>query len=102
MYEMRIHEEADDEFLAAIAYYESHADLGEEFLVELTKGFDQIRKHPNAWPILVGNFRQYLIHRFPYALIYDVEGNTVSVFAVAHTKRAPGYWRERIDVPKFR
>jgi hypothetical protein len=48
MYEIRIHEDADDEFLAAIAYYESHADLGEEFLVEVTKGFDQIRKHPNA------------------------------------------------------
>ena len=43
MYEIRIHEEADDEFLAAIAYYESHADLGEEFLVEVTKGLADSR-----------------------------------------------------------
>jgi toxin ParE1/3/4 len=37
-----------------------------------------------------------LIKRFPYQLIYRVEADTITVYAVAHLKRKPGYWRDRL------
>ena len=33
--------------------------------------------------------------RFPYAIHYAMEGKTVTVLAVAHQRRKPGYWRGR-------
>jgi hypothetical protein len=45
--------------------------------------------------ILKGLFRRYLLQRFPYGLIYAVEGQTIFVVAVMHLKRKPGYWVSR-------
>jgi toxin ParE1/3/4 len=36
------------------------------------------------------------VPRFPYALIYAVEERRVFVVAVAHFRRRPGYWRDRV------
>jgi hypothetical protein len=33
---------------------------------------------------------------FPYRLIYRVEGEEIRIYAVAHVRRKPGYWRRRI------
>jgi hypothetical protein len=41
-------------------------------------------------------FRRYLLHKFPYSLIYTIEHDHIHIFAVAHNKRKPGYWRKRI------
>lgn len=42
--------------------------------------------------MLKGRFRRYLVHHFPYGVIYAVEGRTIYVAAVMHLKRKPGYW----------
>ena len=38
-----------------------------------------------------------MIEDFPYALIYRVSGQTITIFAVAHASRKPGYWRGRVS-----
>ena len=94
---MNIHQDATEELRAAVAYYEScEAKLGDEFFAEVLRGFEQIRQHPRAWPIAYKDFRRYLIHRFPYALVYRHSDEDMFILAVAHTSRSPGYWRERI------
>jgi toxin ParE1/3/4 len=35
------------------------------------------------------------LKRFPYTLVYRVEGESVRVIAVAHQSRRPGYWAGR-------
>jgi mRNA-degrading endonuclease RelE of RelBE toxin-antitoxin system len=37
------------------------------------------------------------MQRFPFGLIYryDSDSDIVTVFAVAHLKRRPGYWADR-------
>jgi plasmid stabilization system protein ParE len=57
--------------------------------------FDQIRRHPTLWRIMKGQFRRYLVHQFPYAVIYAVEGRTIYIAAIMHLKRKPGYWESR-------
>ncbi|MBL0087132.1 MAG: type II toxin-antitoxin system RelE/ParE family toxin [Ideonella sp.] len=35
------------------------------------------------------------IHRFPVSLVYRVQGDHIRVIAIAHQRRAPGFWRGR-------
>lgn len=45
-----------------------------------------------AWPEDEDPFRHYILRRFPYTVYYDIQGMTVTVLAVAHHRRRPGYW----------
>lgn len=72
--------------------------LGEEFLLELSESFQRIRKNPFSYKIHFDDFRRHLMERFPYAVFYRVEHQLVTVFAVAHLRRRPGYWEDRAPV----
>lgn len=37
--------------------------------------------------------RRRHLKRFPYSVLYEVETATVTVLAVAHHRRKPGYWK---------
>ena len=39
---------------------------------------------------------RYLVPRFPYQVIYYATERDLVVLAVAHTRRRPSYWRERL------
>lgn len=41
-----------------------------------------------------GTARLYF-KRFPYTLIFRIQGSSLRVIAVAHQSRRPGYWVER-------
>ena len=50
MYEIVVHESADDELNAAALFYESReTDLGKEFLDELSQAFYRITEHPFSY-----------------------------------------------------
>jgi len=36
------------------------------------------------------------VHDFPYRVVFFVQGDKLIIVAVAHTKRRPGYWRDRV------
>ena len=50
---------------------------------------------PYSYSTVFDEYRRYLMARFPYGVVYRIEGETVLVFAVAHLRRRPGYWRNR-------
>ena len=64
---------------------------------KLEVAMDHILDSPENWPFVDESYRRYLMHRFPFGLIYryDADSDTVTVFAVAHLKRRPGYWADR-------
>ena len=39
--------------------------------------------------------RTWPLKQFPYTLVYRVKGEVISVIAVAHQSREPGYWQGR-------
>jgi len=89
--------EAEQEMLESAIYYQSKASgLGIDYLSEVERAVKSIAESPNAWPILEGELRRCLIRRFPFGILYRVEPNEIVVVAVAHLRRRPGYWRERI------
>lgn len=87
--------ELDDAFL----WYEDQAvGLGYEFLDELDQSLRLIVNYPGLQPPIDNNVRRCLVNRFPYGIFYGVADNAIIVVAVAHLKRKPAYWKNRLKV----
>jgi plasmid stabilization system protein ParE len=58
---------------------------------------EEMLTNPKAFTLLPSSkrFRRCLIHRFPYGLIYVLKGNKITIVAVMHLARKPGYWHRR-------
>ena len=90
------HSEAFAELEQAHKWYEEQASgLGGLFFQEVQYAVGRIYENPQAWPSYSHGTRRFLLHRFPYALVYRVKSTTLQVFAVMHLKRKPGYWTQR-------
>ena len=48
---------------------------------------------PQAGPLEV---RKAIVRKTPYLLIYAIVPDGIVVVALAHTRRRPGYWRDRL------
>ena len=93
--------EAEQELMSAAEYVavsSSSITIGDDFLAEAAAAEDRIDAFPKAWPP-VGpkgkGFRRCLLTKFPYQIVYRVEGELIRIYAVAHLKRRPGYWTKR-------
>ena len=92
------HPEAEEEFLAAIDYYEEREEnLGFEFAAEVYAAIRRAAEHPKTWPILEGEVRRCLTTRFPYGVLYSREPDSIFILAVMHLHRDPDYWKHRIE-----
>ena len=90
------HADAAGEMQAAAAYYEAQqTGLGEAFLGEIEQGLLRIEQFSRLWPIYEAEYRRYILRRFPFGIIYRIDSQEILVFAVAHLRREPGYWRIR-------
>lgn len=98
----RLSEEAIDELLEAAAWYRARRPgLESEFFAEIDRVLPLIESSPASFPRLLDLpedlvIRRALLPRFPYALIFMDLGDHVRVLAVAHAKRRPGYWLDRL------
>lgn len=91
------HDLAEAELNEAARYYEQEVTgLGKVFIGEVERVVGQIREHPEAAPAIFKAVRRKLLRRFPFSIMYSVTDTTVSILAVAHHKRRPFYWRNRI------
>ena len=84
---------AEAEAMHAIKHYEACRDgLGLDFSRELDAGFEWILQHPLAWPVFDEGARRCQLRRFPYVVVYRVMTDHITVLAVMHQHREPGYW----------
>ncbi|WP_246160314.1 hypothetical protein [Nocardioides humilatus] len=63
---------------------------------------DAVRDDPDLWPKWPGVHgdpvvRSKKVADFPYRVVYYVENEMLTVVSVAHAKRRPGYWRDRVS-----
>src|SRR6266436_4462638 len=94
---IRFRPEAGEELAEAAAYLTQRSPrAAEKFLVDIAGASDLLLRFPHASPLIRGGFRRALLRSFAYQLIYRVEGEVIRVYAVAHLKRRPGYWRKRM------
>jgi plasmid stabilization system protein ParE len=88
--------QVDIDIEAAFRWYENQqTGLGLEFLDELRAAYDRIVDGPFRYSQLRSNTRRALLKRFPYAIYFVVEEQTIVVLAVLHTSRDPAEWQRR-------
>lgn len=89
--------EAEEEMNEAARFYEGRGEgLGLDFLNEVQRTIIFILAHPRSGPVVSPNIRRRIVRRFPFGILYAIDNEKIVVVAVAHLKRRPGYWKERI------
>jgi plasmid stabilization system protein ParE len=95
---IRLLEPAQAELDEAVAWYADQAPgLGDAFLLETLKAIKLIEQFPRAWHPLTPHIRRCRLRRFPYSVVYTVDGDDLLVLAIAHQHRKPSYWRSRMN-----
>ncbi|MBI4501656.1 MAG: type II toxin-antitoxin system RelE/ParE family toxin [Gemmatimonadetes bacterium] len=88
---------AREEFLAAADRYDAASPgLGEEFIAEVERAVARLTTFPNHGNPYFGESRRIVLRRFPYDVVYLRSDQEIVVVAIAHQRRSPFYWRERI------
>jgi hypothetical protein len=70
--------------------------FGYEFAKEVANTISRILRYPEAWTKLSKRTRRCRTRRFPYGVIYQIRGNKILIVAVAHLRREPWYWSDRV------
>ena len=84
------------EIEAAFGWYEDQRDgLGEELLSELDDVVRAILESPRRYTVAHRDTRRVLLRRFPYSVLYRIQGEDVVLVAFFHGSRDPQIWRER-------
>jgi toxin ParE1/3/4 len=89
--------EAEKELDQATTYYREQASLkiASAFVDELERTARLVCEHPGLGTPASKERRLMPLQRFPFSLLYRVEGEHIRISAVAHQRRRPGYWRSR-------
>jgi plasmid stabilization system protein ParE len=85
------------ELADAVEWYEAREQgLGHEFIEAFDAAVARIAERPESHQRLSDSeFRQVLLRRFPFVIIYEVRRAEIRIVALAHTSRRPGYWLGR-------
>jgi hypothetical protein len=95
--------DAEFESAEAAAWYDDRrSGLGDEFLAEVAQAFTRIRQDRQLFPQLetysgTRDVRRCVLKRFPYLIVFTCLAANTLVVAVAHVRRRPLYWLERLD-----
>jgi plasmid stabilization system protein ParE len=93
---VEFHPEAASDYYAALAWYRDRSiNAARRFEAEFVRSMEQIQNAPERWPEYNSDCRRFLLHQFPFQIVYR-PGRTILVVAVAHTHRRPEYWKERM------
>jgi plasmid stabilization system protein ParE len=91
-----VNPEAEADLADAKAYYDQRSPgLGDDFILCVEEVFDRLQRTPGLYAKVFQDLRLALIRRFPYAVIYRIDEEQVTVVAVYHTRRDPRWWQER-------
>ena len=95
--------EAIVELTEAASWYETRQPgLAIRFLQEIDQARHEIQSRPLSFPRLADTavdleIRRALLPRFPYALVFLELQTEIRVLAIAHAKRHPNYWLNRLQ-----
>ena len=90
--------EAHQDIFETIIWYESkRKGLGAEFYAEVEKVKSILSINADSFEIKYRNRVRWIpTDRFPYIVIYVINGNSVTILAVISTHRHPKIWKDRV------
>ena len=95
---IRILDLARDDLINGYRFYEQQSPgLGSYFLDNLYSDIESLRYTGGAHLIIHKNFHRALSKRFPWAIYYSVDGQTISIHAVTDSRRDPDWIEKHID-----
>ncbi len=85
------------ELVEAARWYANEAGVqhADDFISETTRSLKLIVEHVALGSPTAIGCRRLPVHRYPYSIIYRIEGEHLRVLALAHHSRRPGYWAGR-------
>lgn len=98
---VRLHSEAKAELVAGAEWYEKQKPgLAADFIGQVLRALDLISETPTVWPAWPETpsqlrIRRFIVSEFPYLIAYSSD-DEVFVLAIAHAKRDPLYWLDRV------
>jgi plasmid stabilization system protein ParE len=99
---LRYDPRAREEYAAAALWYaERNPEAAERFRLLIRGSEDAVQDAPDRSPFVPKvprhlEVRRHVLQDFPYSLVYVELTNEILIVAVAHAKRRPGYWRNRV------
>jgi plasmid stabilization system protein ParE len=94
--EIRFHPEALEEYQIALEWYHARSSQASyRFEAEVERVLASVAADPDLFPKFDEAHRFAMLRRFPFSLIYESRGGQIEVMAMAHSRRQPGYWRDR-------
>jgi len=71
-------------------WYEKQKDgLGDEFIEEIESCYRKLIDNPQRFSYINAIYRRIKTNRFPYVLVYEIDGNVIVIISIRHTKRQP-------------
>jgi len=96
-YRLDFHPEAEAEFEEAIAWYQEQRNgLEQEFFDDYLVLENRLEDNPDQFPTVLENIRRANFHRFPYSLFFEIEQDSIFIYAVFHQSRNPQEWKKRV------
>ena len=88
---------AQAEFDDAVDFYAEHASIrvAEAFILDIQHARQRLVERPEIGTRISERLRVLHLRHFPYSIIYRVVAETITIQAIAHQRRRPGYWQER-------
>lgn len=82
------------ELIDATRWYldEGGPTVAEQFEAAIERALRLLDLMPQLGSPSFPGVRTWALKRFPYTLVYRVQGEVIAVIAVAHQSREPGYW----------
>ena len=98
VYNYQLSEEAEWDVDEGYTWYEQKQEgLGEEFLDSLDMAKQAILSNPTTYRIRYKKkIRAFVATRFPYLILYNVEGNNIDVISIFNTYKHPKGWKKRV------
>jgi hypothetical protein len=94
---IRVLDSAAQDLLDGARFYElQERALGEYFLDSLYADIDSLILYAGIHATFFRHYQRMLAKRFPFAVYYKVDGDTVLIYAVLDCRRNPAWTRKRM------
>lgn len=94
---LTFHPRVREELIAAARWYEQEAGNAQalDFRLAVQRVFTLLAAHPVIGTPAPHATRSTPLHRYPYSMVYRMDGDTLRILATAHQSRRPMFWRGR-------
>ena len=90
-------EGAEQDLAEALAFYREESEaLAGRLYDEINRLIAEVCAAPQLYRVVANPVRRHFSETFPYAVLYVEKPDHIAILAIAHFKRRPGYWRERL------